>query len=59
MTNTVPMAFAAGASAVGVGSAINKLDSQIAMVAAVRSIVGSIAYRNTIMQAVKENTFVF
>ncbi len=58
-TNTVPMAFSAGASAVGVGSAINKLDSQIAMVAAVRSIVGSISYRNTIMQAVKENTFVF
>ena len=36
---TAPMAIAAGASGVGVGSAINKLDNELAMVAAVRSIV--------------------
>ena len=36
---TAPMAIAAGASGVGVGSAINQLDSEVAMVAAVRSIV--------------------
>lgn len=38
-TVTVPMAIAAGASGVGVGSAINQLDNEIAMVAAVRSLV--------------------
>ena len=36
---TAPMAIAAGAAGVGVGSAINQLDSEVAMVAAVRSIV--------------------
>jgi thiamine monophosphate synthase len=36
---TVPMAMAAGASGVGVGSAINQLNDEIAMVAAVRSLV--------------------
>lgn len=36
---TVPMAIAAGASGVGVGSAINQLNDQVAMVAAVRSLV--------------------
>lgn len=36
---TVPMALAAGARGVGVGSAINQLDNEIAMVAAVRSLV--------------------
>ncbi len=36
---TVPMAIAAGASGVGVGSAINQLKSEVAMVAAVRSLV--------------------
>ncbi len=36
---TAPMAIAAGASGVGVGSAINQLDSEVAMVAAVRSLV--------------------
>lgn len=40
-TTTVPMAFAAGASAVGVGSCINKLNSVIAMVAVVKSLVES------------------
>jgi thiamine monophosphate synthase len=36
---TVPMAIAAGASGVGIGSAINQLDNEVAMVAAVRSLV--------------------
>ncbi|MEO0869531.1 MAG: DUF561 domain-containing protein, partial [Cyanobacteria bacterium J06642_11] len=35
---TAPMAIAAGAAGVGVGSAINKLNDEIAMVAAVRSL---------------------
>lgn len=36
---TVAMAFAAGASAVGVGSAVNKCDSLISMIATVRALV--------------------
>lgn len=36
---TVPMAIAAGATGVGVGSAINQLNDEVAMVAAVRSLV--------------------
>lgn len=36
---TVPMAIAAGARGVGVGSAINQLNNEVAMVAAVRSLV--------------------
>ncbi len=36
---TVPMAIAAGAKGVGVGSAINQLDNEVAMVAAVRSLI--------------------
>jgi len=36
---TVPMAIAAGAAGVGVGSAINQLNDDLAMVAAVRSLV--------------------
>ncbi len=39
---TAPLAIAAGAAGVGVGSAINQLNSEIAMVAAVRSIVESL-----------------
>lgn len=35
---TAPMAIAAGASGVGIGSAVNKLNDELAMVAAVRSI---------------------
>ena len=45
---TAPLAFASGASAVGVGSAVNKLDSEIAMSATVMSIVSSISHRNSI-----------
>ncbi|MGK7943557.1 MAG: DUF561 domain-containing protein [Microcystaceae cyanobacterium] len=36
---TIPMAIAAGAYGVGVGSAINKLENEIAMIAAVRRLV--------------------
>ena len=45
---TAPLAFASGASAVGVGAAVNKLDSEVAMCATVMSIVSSISYRNSI-----------
>ena len=40
---TVPLAIAAGAAGVGVGSAINKLDSEIEMIAVVRSLVEALA----------------
>ncbi|MFE4107889.1 DUF561 domain-containing protein [Almyronema epifaneia] len=40
---TAPMAIAAGASGIGVGSAVNKLDNVVAMVAVVRSLVEVIA----------------
>ncbi len=40
---TAPMAIAAGAAGVGVGTAVNKLNDPIAMIAAVRSLVESIA----------------
>lgn len=40
---TAPLAIAAGAAGVGVGSAINKLDSEVAMIAAVRSLRDAIA----------------
>lgn len=39
---TAPLAIAAGAAGVGVGSAINQLNSEIAMIAAVRSLVESL-----------------
>ena len=41
-TTTVPMAFAAGASAVGVGSCVNKLSSEIEMIATATAIVESV-----------------
>ncbi|MFM7314219.1 MAG: DUF561 domain-containing protein [Cyanobium sp.] len=37
-TATVPMALAAGAAGVGVGSAVNRLEDELAMVAVVRSL---------------------
>lgn len=40
---TAPLAIAAGAAGVGVGSAINKLNDEVAMVAAVRSLVEALA----------------
>lgn len=43
---TAPFAFAAGASAIGCGSCINKMDSELSMMATVKSLV-EIASRNT------------
>jgi hypothetical protein len=40
---TVPMAIAAGAAGVGIGSAINKLSSEVEMIAVVRSLVEALA----------------
>lgn len=45
---TAPLAFASGANAVGVGSAVNKLDSEVSMAATVMSIVSSVSHRNSI-----------
>lgn len=45
---TVPMAIAAGAAGVGVGSAINQLDNEVAMVAAVRSLVEALETVNAL-----------
>lgn len=45
-STTAALAFAAGASAIGVGSCINKLDSSIAMVAVARTLV-EIASKNS------------
>ncbi|MCI60302.1 hypothetical protein A2U01_0081557, partial [Trifolium medium] len=39
---TAPMAITAGASGVGVGSAVNKLNDVVAMIAEVRSIADSL-----------------
>lgn len=51
-TTTAALAFAAGASAIGVGSCINKLDSSIAMVAVAKNLVeiaSSSAKRETVL----------
>ena len=50
-STTAAMAFAAGASAIGVGSCVNKLDSSIAMIAVVRSLV-EIAEKNATRETV-------
>lgn len=42
-TTTAPLAFVSGASAIGVGSCVNKLNSTIAMVAVVKSLVESVS----------------
>ncbi|GAB2228681.1 hypothetical protein Droror1_Dr00022804 [Drosera rotundifolia] len=47
---TAPMAITAGAAGVGVGSAVNKLNDVVAMIAAVRSIADSICERNTMAE---------
>ena len=44
---TAPLAFAAGASAIGVGSCINKMNSEISMIATVKSLV-EIADKNAV-----------
>jgi deoxyribose-phosphate aldolase len=48
---TAPLAIAAGAAGVGVGSAINQLNSEIAMIAVVRALVESMANSNVLMSA--------
>lgn len=45
-TTTASLAFASGASAIGCGSCVNKLDSEISMIAVIKSLV-EIASRNT------------
>ncbi|NEQ23582.1 MAG: DUF561 domain-containing protein [Microcoleus sp. SIO2G3] len=40
---TAPLAIAAGASGIGVGSAVNQLNSEVAMVAAVRGLVEAVS----------------
>jgi len=47
---TASLAFAAGASAIGVGSAVNKLRTQIAMAQTVRELVGAVSYRELIQK---------
>ncbi len=42
---TIPLAIGAGAAGVGVGSAVNQLNSQVAMVAAVRRLVEALELR--------------
>ncbi len=49
---TAPLAFASGASAVGVGSAVNKLDSEVAMCATIMAIVSTVAGRNSIIKEI-------
>ncbi len=44
---TAPFAFAAGASAIGVGSCINKMDSTLSMMATIRNLV-EIAEKNAV-----------
>jgi pyruvate/oxaloacetate carboxyltransferase len=43
---TAPLAIASGAAGVGVGSAINQLNSEVAMIAAVRGLVEALANAN-------------
>jgi DhnA family fructose-bisphosphate aldolase class Ia len=47
---TVLMAIAAGASGVGIGSAINQLNDQVAMVAAVRSLVEALSSKQVALR---------
>lgn len=49
-STTAPMAIAAGASAVGIGSCVNKLNSTLEMVAMVRSVVQSVDELRTVKQ---------
>ncbi|MCO5589485.1 hypothetical protein L7F22_043452 [Adiantum nelumboides] len=50
---TAPLALAAGAAVVGVGSAINKLDNEVAMIASVRSIADALglAFQASVQRA--------
>lgn len=53
---TAPMAITAGAAGVGVGSAINKLNDVVAMVAEVRSIADSLGISSGRQTVVEEKT---
>ena len=53
---TAPMAIAAGAAGVGVGSAVNKLDNELAMVAAIRRLVTALQHARQMPQ-VKSHKF--
>ncbi len=46
-TTTAPMAMAAGASAVGVGSCVNRLESELEMLVTVKGIVEAIAQKES------------
>ena len=50
--STAPLAFASGASAVGVGSAVNKLSSEVEMAATVMAVVASVSHRNSIQKEI-------
>ena len=52
---TAPLAFASGASAIGVGSAVNKLETEVEMAAAVMSIVNSVSHRNSINKEIQRS----
>jgi hypothetical protein len=48
---TAPLAIAAGAAGVGVGSAINQLNSEVAMIAAVRGLVEALEISRSVIGA--------
>lgn len=54
--DSVPLAFSAGARGVGVGSCINKMDTQIGMTTMVRNIVGSIAFNRRSSRELREES---
>jgi hypothetical protein len=54
-STTAPMAFAAGASAIGIGSCVNKCSSTIEMTAAVMSVVNAVKTHSSV---VNEKMFV-
>jgi 2,4-dienoyl-CoA reductase-like NADH-dependent reductase (Old Yellow Enzyme family) len=45
---TAPLAIAAGARGIGVGSAVNQLNSEIAMIAVVRSLVEALTFTSKV-----------
>lgn len=49
---TAPLAIAAGASGIGVGSAVNQLNSEVAMIAVVRSLVESMAAQQALVPSI-------
>lgn len=55
---TAPMAITAGAAGVGVGSAINKLNDVVAMIAEVRSIADSIGIQSRKATVSRENKII-